>query len=105
MLFGICFYLVKLDLFSKPLKYRPFPTSFSVAFCRNYSEGAIVWWIARLLRLFNGWSTLVEPVTMLFIPVMGGKFNWLGSVDGYCAQTNEVLKTSGTFGMGVWILD
>ena len=33
--------------------------------------------IASLLRLFNGWRTLVGHVNNV-TPVMGGKFIWLG---------------------------
>jgi len=34
--------------------------------------------IASLLKLFNGWCTLVNKGTILFMPAMGGRYNWIG---------------------------
>jgi len=62
-------------------------------FCRHYPEGATVWGIASLFRLFNGWRTFVGRVTMLLMPVMGGKFIWLGCklhhLEGYDSQRHH----------------
>ena len=41
-------------------------------------RGATVWGITSLLRLFNCWRTLLGRITMLLVPVMGGKFIWPG---------------------------
>ena len=34
--------------------------------------------IASLLKLFNGWRTLVEQGAKLFMPAMGGRSIWIG---------------------------
>jgi hypothetical protein len=36
--------------------------------------GCTVWETGSLLKLFNGWRTLVEHRTILFMPAMGGRF-------------------------------
>jgi len=76
--------LVKMDPFRQAIKIssicnKVFRTRFlkqdPVVLSR---EGATVWGTVRLLRLFNGWRTLVGRVIFLK-PVMGLKFVWLGS--------------------------
>ena len=41
-------------------------------------RGGIEWETASLLKPFNGWRTLVEQETMLLMPVMGGRYIYLG---------------------------
>ena len=50
-------------------------------FCMYYPlEVVVVWEITSLLRPLNGRRTLVGRITMLFMPVMGAKFFWLGKL-------------------------
>jgi hypothetical protein len=41
-------------------------------------KGGTEWDIASLFKLFNGWRTLVDQGTILFMPVMGGRYIWIG---------------------------
>jgi len=45
---------------------------------RIIRRGGTAWEIASLLKLFNGWRTLVNQGTILFMPAMGGRFMWMG---------------------------
>ena len=58
-------------------------------------RGGAGWEIASLLKLFNGWRTLVNQGTILFMPEMGGVQHV--KVYGYCQKTNEVFENLGCF--------
>ena len=41
-------------------------------------RGSKEWEIASLLKLFDGWCTLVNQGTILVMPAMGGRYIWIG---------------------------
>ena len=80
---NLFFKLVKLDPFRQAVTTSSicnnvFPTMFlKLDSVYIIPEGATVWGIESLLRLFNGWRIFVGHVTMLLKSVMGGNFIWL----------------------------
>ena len=68
-------------------------------------KGGTVWEITSLLKLFNGWRTLVRHVTMILMPEIRGSFICLWyqtwKLTGSVLRRMRSLSTCGISGMGV----
>lgn len=109
------------NLFSEFVKMEPFLQAITISSISNkvfrnmflkpdtvgiIPRWAAVWEIATLLRLFNGWPTLVWRGTLL-MPVIGGRYIWLGlqmwKLMGTVKRQRKCLSILVVFGMGVLV--
>jgi len=79
---NLFFKLVKMDLRQAITVSSICNKVFRIMFLKpdtvDIPRGGTEWEIASLLKLFNGWRTLVSPGTILFMQAMGGRYIWIG---------------------------